>query len=95
MCPFALANRNHAEMILGRSVEVHVPPSGHGVFGVGAEIAVGGAQAIPLTHFLVIVQGSFLKAMPASAVAAHAWPLALIAAVTLGAATVLVRSRLQ
>lgn len=53
------------------------------------------SQAIPLTHFLVIVQGSFLKAMPASAVAAHAWPLALIAAVTLAAATVLVRSRLQ
>lgn len=53
------------------------------------------AQAIPLTHFLVIVEGSFLKAMPASDILANIWPLALIALVTLTMATLLVRSRLQ
>lgn len=53
------------------------------------------AQAIPLTHFLVIVEGSFLKAMPASDILANTWPLAVIALVTLTAAAVLVRSRLQ
>ncbi|MEZ5563149.1 MAG: ABC transporter permease [Gammaproteobacteria bacterium] len=53
------------------------------------------AQAIPLTHFLIIVEGTFLKAMPASDVVANTWPLALIALVTLAAATVFVRSRLQ
>jgi ABC-2 type transport system permease protein len=53
------------------------------------------AQAIPLTHFLVIVEGVFLKAMPAADVLVNLWPLAVIAVVTLGLATVLVRSRLQ
>ena len=53
------------------------------------------AQAIPLTHFLVIVEGVFLKAMPAADIFANLWPLALIAVVTLGLATLLVRSRLQ
>ncbi len=53
------------------------------------------AQAIPLTHFLVIVEGTFLKAMPAADVLANAWPLAVIALATLTLATVLVRSRLQ
>lgn len=53
------------------------------------------AQAIPLTHFLVIVEGTFLKAMPVSDILANTWPLALIALVTLTMATLLVRSRLQ
>lgn len=53
------------------------------------------AQAIPLTHFLVIVEGTFLKAMPASDIIANTWPLAVIALVTLTMATVFVRSRLQ
>ncbi|HEX6019077.1 MAG TPA: ABC transporter permease, partial [Burkholderiaceae bacterium] len=53
------------------------------------------AQAIPLTHFLTIVEGVFLKAMPAADILANLWPLAVIAVVTLGLATVLVRSRLQ
>lgn len=53
------------------------------------------AQAIPLTHFLVIVQGSFLKALPAGAVIAHLWPMALAAVVTLSAATFVVRRRLH
>ncbi len=53
------------------------------------------AQAIPLTHFLTIVEGVFLKAMPAADILANLWPLAVIAVVTLGLATLLVRSRLQ
>ncbi len=53
------------------------------------------AQAIPLTHFLTIVEGVFLKAMPVADILANLWPLAVIAVVTLGLATVLVRSRLQ
>ncbi|MCK7549678.1 ABC transporter permease [Marinobacter koreensis] len=53
------------------------------------------AQAIPLTHFLVIVQGSFLKSIPADVVVSHLWPLALIALVTLSGATLVVRKRLH
>ena len=53
------------------------------------------AQAIPLTHFLIIVEGSFLKAMPPADIFASLWPLALIALVTLTMATVFVRGRLQ
>lgn len=52
------------------------------------------AQAIPLKHFLVIVEGTFLKAMPAADIIANTWPLAVIALVTLTMATVFVRSRL-
>ena len=53
------------------------------------------AQAIPLKHFLVIVEGTFLKAMPAADIIANTWPLAIIALVTLTMATLFVRSRLQ
>lgn len=53
------------------------------------------AQGIPLTHFLVIVEGTFLKAMPAADILVHTWPLAVIALVSLTLATLLVRSRLQ
>lgn len=53
------------------------------------------AQAIPLTHFLIIVEGIFLKAMPPSDIFASLWPLAFIALVTLTMATVFVRGRLQ
>ncbi len=53
------------------------------------------AQGIPLTHFLIIVEGTFLKAMPLSDIIANTWPLAVIALTTLTAATLLVRSRLQ
>ncbi len=53
------------------------------------------AQAIPLKHFLVIVEGTFLRAMPASDIIANTWPLAVIALVTLSMAVVFVRSRLQ
>jgi len=53
------------------------------------------AQAIPLTHFLIIVQGSFLKALPLGDILASLWPLAVIAMVSLTMATVFVRGRLQ
>ncbi|MBV2203873.1 MAG: ABC transporter permease [Burkholderiaceae bacterium] len=53
------------------------------------------AQAIPLTHFLIIVEGSFLKAMPPGDIFASLWPLAVIAVITLTMATVFVRGRLQ
>ncbi len=53
------------------------------------------AQAIPLTHFLIIVQGSFLKALPPGDILASLWPLAAIALATLTMATVFVRGRLQ
>lgn len=53
------------------------------------------AQASPLKHYLIIVHGSFLKALPASEVFANLWPLIAIAAVTLSAAVVIVRRRLQ
>lgn len=53
------------------------------------------AQAIPLTHFLIIVQGSFLKALPLGDILASLWPLAIIALISLTMATVFVRGRLQ
>ena len=53
------------------------------------------AQAIPLTHFLIIVEGSFLKAMSPGDILASLWPLALIALVSLTTATIFVRGRLQ
>lgn len=51
--------------------------------------------ANPVRHFLVIVKGLFLKAMPASEVLDNLWPLALIATLTLSAATWLFRRRLE
>ncbi len=53
------------------------------------------AQGIPLTHFLVIVQGTFLKAMPVSDIIANTWPLAVIALVSLSLATLFVRRGLE
>jgi len=49
----------------------------------------------PLRHFLVIIQGVFLKSMPAEVVFASTWPMAVIAAITLGAAWALFRHRLE
>jgi ABC-2 type transport system permease protein len=51
--------------------------------------------ANPVRHFLVIVKALFLKDMPAAEVARNLWPLALIASVTLTAATWLFRRRLE
>lgn len=53
------------------------------------------AEVIPLKHFLIIVVGSFLKAMPAADIIANTWPLAVITLVTLTMAALLVRTRLQ
>lgn len=53
------------------------------------------AAASPLKHFLLIVQGSFLKSMTAADVWSNVWPLLIITAVTLTAATVFVQRRLQ
>ncbi|MGH8480149.1 MAG: ABC transporter permease [Gammaproteobacteria bacterium] len=53
------------------------------------------AEASPLRHFLVIVQGSFLKALPGSVVFAHLWPLVVTAVLTLSTAVVVVQRRLQ
>lgn len=49
----------------------------------------------PARYFLVIVQGLFLKAMPAAAVFHQLWPLALIACVTLSASAWLFRARME
>ena len=51
--------------------------------------------ADPARYFLVIVQGLFLKAMPATAVFSQLWPLAIIACVTLGASAWLFRARME
>lgn len=53
------------------------------------------SEGIPLSHYLIILRGSFLKALPPSDIFAHAWPMAVIAAVTLTTATVFVRRTLQ
>lgn len=53
------------------------------------------AQAIPLTHFLVIVQGSFVKDLPLADILTHLWPMAVIALVTLVGAIFFVRSKVQ
>jgi ABC-2 type transport system permease protein len=52
------------------------------------------AEANPLTHFLVIVRGVFLRDMPMALVAERIWPMLIIAAVTLTAASWLFRRRL-
>lgn len=44
------------------------------------------AQMNPLTHFLVIVRGVYLRDMPMALVAERIWPMAIIATVTLAAA---------
>lgn len=49
----------------------------------------------PARYFIDIVQGLFLKAMPASAVFHQLWPLAIIACATLSAAAWLFRARME
>jgi ABC-2 type transport system permease protein len=53
------------------------------------------AMINPLTHFMVIMRGVFLRDMPAALVAQRIWPMALTAAVTLPAAAWLFRRRVQ
>lgn len=47
----------------------------------------------PVRHFVVIAKGAFLKDLPIDVIAAHLWPLALIAVATLSAATWLFRHK--
>jgi ABC-2 type transport system permease protein len=53
------------------------------------------AQINPPTHFLKITEGVFLKGMTSTDVLANTWPLALIAAAALTAASLLFRSRME
>jgi ABC-2 type transport system permease protein len=53
------------------------------------------AQADPAKHFLIVTEGLFLKGMPAVDVFANTWPMVIIAVVTISAASVLFRSRLE
>ncbi len=53
------------------------------------------AAASPLKHFLIILQGSFLKSMPARDIWHNMWPLLVIGGVTLTTATLFVGRRLQ
>ena len=48
----------------------------------------------PLRHFLDVVHGIFLKDMSTGLVLALTWPMALIATVTLGGATLLFHKRI-
>jgi ABC-2 type transport system permease protein len=52
------------------------------------------AWADPLSHFLVIVKGIFLKGMGPADVWPHAWPMLLIAVVTLAAAVIVFRRKI-
>jgi drug efflux transport system permease protein len=53
------------------------------------------AAASPLRYYLVIVRGTFMRALPGVDIFANVWPMALIAVVTLGSAIVIVQRRLQ
>jgi len=53
------------------------------------------SNAIPLKYYLVILQGSFLKALPVAELIANVWPMAVIAIVTLTSATLFVKGRLE
>lgn len=53
------------------------------------------AHADPVGYFLTVSEGVFLKNMSLSDVLANCWPLAIIAAVTLSAASLMFRSRLE
>ena len=53
------------------------------------------AEASPLKHFLVIIQGSFSKAMPSVEILKNVWPLVLIGAIALSLAIVIVKRKLQ
>lgn len=53
------------------------------------------SYTIPLTYFLIISKGLFLKAMPAYMVLNNVWPMAIIAFISLTAAVSLFRRRLE
>jgi ABC-2 type transport system permease protein len=53
------------------------------------------AHADPVTYFLQVTEGVFLKAMPVRDVLNNCWPLAIIGAVTLSTSALLFRSRME
>jgi ABC-2 type transport system permease protein len=53
------------------------------------------AEFIPLKHYLILVQGSFMKALPLGVMVQHAYPLLLIALGTLSISVFFVRRTLQ
>lgn len=53
------------------------------------------AEANPLKHFLIIVQGSFLKNLSPEMVIANAWPMFVIFTITFSLAVVFIKGRLQ
>jgi ABC-2 type transport system permease protein len=53
------------------------------------------ANWVPLTHYIIIVQGTFLKALPTNIIIEHLIPMIIVAIISLTAATYLVRSKLQ
>ncbi|SNS79371.1 ABC-2 type transport system permease protein [Sphingomonas laterariae] len=53
------------------------------------------AEFNPPKHFLIVSEGTFLKAMPPGDILANTWPLMAIAAATLTAAALLFRSRME
>lgn len=53
------------------------------------------AEWLPIQHYLVIVQGVFLKALPTNEIIAHTIPMAIVAVVSLVIASLLVRNKLQ
>lgn len=52
------------------------------------------AQVNPITHFIIISKGLFLKDMPPGVVFAHIWPMAVFALVALAAGALMFRSKL-
>ena len=53
------------------------------------------AELIPLKHYLILVQGSFMKALPLSVMIQHTYPLLLIAIGTLSLSVFFVKRTLQ
>jgi ABC-2 type transport system permease protein len=53
------------------------------------------AEIVPPKHFLIVSEGIFLKGLPAAEVLANTWPMVIIAVVTISAATLLFRSRME
>lgn len=53
------------------------------------------AEVDPLKHFIIIVEGLFLKGMGAGDVFANLWPLVIIAVVTLTGAALFFRARME
>jgi ABC-2 type transport system permease protein len=53
------------------------------------------SYADPIRYFMVIVKGVFLKNMPVAVALNYLWPMAVIALVTLAAATWLFRRRME